>query len=177
MSKKRNTNKTGRAAAQGSMQQSILQVLPKELLPLIAEQCVLGTSGHPMLGVSRAFRDAILSNLTAVKLELEYNSNLPTAPFARLLHRVCTQAPPGLDVKLDLSDRGHALPMLLQPGLRCGGWANVTALEVGKEQSVDPVKIQLHTGMTLTSGPALCLAGDKHPHMCFQPPPSSIPCT
>jgi hypothetical protein len=110
----------------------MLEVLPKELLPLIAKQCDWGTSGHPMLGVPRAFRDALLSSLAAVTLELEYHSNLPTAPFARLLHRACSQAPPGLDVKLDLSERGHALPMLLQPGLQCGGWANVTALEVGK---------------------------------------------
>jgi hypothetical protein len=146
MSKKRK-GKTGRGAAQRSPQQGILEVLPIELLPVIARDRRLWSTysnDHPMLGVSRAFRDAVLSSLTGVTLELEEDSSL--LPLARLLHRICSQAPPGLDLTLDLPSQGHALPMLLQPGLQCGGWANVTALQVGKSKlwSSHDLQLDLH---------------------------------
>jgi hypothetical protein len=81
-----------------------------------------------MLGIARGCRDAVLSSLKRVELELDEDSS--NQPLARLLHRVCSQAPPGLDLTLALAKQSDALPLLLQPGLQSGGWAHVTALKV-----------------------------------------------
>jgi hypothetical protein len=56
------------------------------------------------------------------------------AAHAMLLHRACCQAPPGLQLKLNLWKHSDSLPHLLQPGIDCGGWRNVTKLEVGHQQ-------------------------------------------
>jgi hypothetical protein len=57
--------KEAEKGAQMSQQQSMLEVLPTELLPVIAKDLSLLTqcsNGHPMLGVSRGCRDAVLSS-------------------------------------------------------------------------------------------------------------------
>jgi hypothetical protein len=121
--------KEAEKGAQMSQQQSMLELLPTELLPLIASDHSLRTQyGHPMLGVSRGCRDVVLSGFKKAKLELKKNTSLQ--PSARLLHRICCQAPQGLELELDLSWQDDALPSLVQPGLQIGGWPNVHALKV-----------------------------------------------
>jgi hypothetical protein len=95
--------------------------------------------GHALLRISMSCRDAVLSSLTAVKLRT--TRVLPPASeafsreaCARLLHRACCQARPGLQLKLDLEGDPDSLPHLLQPGVDCGGWRNVHKLEVGYKQ-------------------------------------------
>jgi hypothetical protein len=108
--------------------------LPIEFLPVIASHC-FSDRGHRMLGVSRAFRDAVFSILKTVTLELvEEDPNMQ--PLARWLHRICCQASPGLRLALALGKQSDALPLLLQPGLQSGGWPNVTALTVRATKTV-----------------------------------------
>jgi hypothetical protein len=131
-------------AAQGSQQQSMLELLPTELLPVIAKDCLLGdpgSNGHRMLGVCRACRQAVLSCLKNAKLGLDEDSSIQ--PLARLLHRICSQASPGLGVELDLVEQHRALPLLIQPGLQCGGWSNVTALKVRAKSSAVACQVRV----------------------------------
>jgi hypothetical protein len=107
--------------------------------------------GHPLMRVTRSCRDAVPSSLTAVKLFTSPVSQ-PAAseafrpgPCARLLHRACCQARPGLQLRLHLEENSGSLPHLLQPGVECGGWRNVHKLEVGCRQ-----------GNTNCSHPARC---------------------
>jgi hypothetical protein len=82
--------------------------------------------GHPMLAVARSLRDAVLSNLTKIRLDLQPQLlDSCCQPEARLLHRACCHAAPGLQVELDLGNNQHALLQLLQPALGVGGWQNV----------------------------------------------------
>jgi hypothetical protein len=95
--------------------------------------------GHPLLRVSRSCRDAVLSSLTAVKLFTSPVSSPASKAFspglcARLLHRACCQARPGLKLRLHLEKNCDSLPHLLQPGVECGGWRSVHKLEVGFKQ-------------------------------------------
>jgi hypothetical protein len=53
------------------------------------------------------------------------------AACARLLHRACCQARPGLKLRLYLDSFVGSLPQLLKPGRNCGGWSNVRMLYVG----------------------------------------------
>jgi hypothetical protein len=88
------------------------------------------TPQHPLLALSRASRDAVLSCSRTVSLCLAGSEH---APEARLLHRVCSTAPPGLELELDLegaSQSSKPLLQLLQPGVSSGGWTHVHELEV-----------------------------------------------
>jgi hypothetical protein len=51
---------------------------------------------------------------------------------ARLLHRACCEASPGLDIDLTLPFRKEPgmLTVLLQPGINSGGWHKVHKLQV-----------------------------------------------
>jgi hypothetical protein len=96
-------------------------------------------SGHPLLSISRGCRDMVLSSIRGIKLDpsgFQWRSKPPEpcdpAPWARLLHRACSQATPGLAVKLRLTYTWGSLPELLQPGIDCGGWSKVHSLEVWK---------------------------------------------
>jgi hypothetical protein len=115
--------------------------------------------GHPLLPVSRGCRDIALGSIHHITLDPfgfqgfcmsggsppapwaqldpsqivlfdEPFEACDPAPWARLLHRACCQATPGLTVKLHLSEVSHRLPDLLQPGIDCGGWSKVHSLEV-----------------------------------------------
>jgi hypothetical protein len=96
--------------------------------------------GHPLLSVSRACRDMVLGAMRSITLDPScdplwgISKGLPgaldPAPWARLLHRACSQARPGLQLKLDLSQIPGSLPELLRPGISCRGWHKVTSLEV-----------------------------------------------
>jgi hypothetical protein len=93
---------------------------------------------HPFLRVSRSCRDAALSSCTTIRLcpsELGQQASeaVSLAPSARLLHRACCQAAPGLKLRLYLQGHRDSLPYLLQPGLEYGGWRNVRKLVVGSE--------------------------------------------
>jgi hypothetical protein len=87
-------------------------------------------TGHPMLAVARSLRDAVLASLAKIRLDLRPQRDSCCQPEARLLHRACCQAAPGLQVELDLGNNQHALPQLLQPALDAGGWHNVHRLKV-----------------------------------------------
>jgi hypothetical protein len=62
------TETPGSAAAQEAPQ-SMLEVLPQELLPVIASHCS-SDRGHRMLGVSRAFREAVIRYVSTVTLNI-----------------------------------------------------------------------------------------------------------
>jgi hypothetical protein len=101
-------------------------------------------SSHPLLSASREFRDMALRSIHSITLDasrsdseselLSVLDELPEAcdpaPWARLLHRACCQAAPGLTVKLHLARIHDRLRPLLQPGIDCGGWSKVHSLEV-----------------------------------------------
>jgi hypothetical protein len=121
---------TGRHQQQDAL--PLLQ-LPELQLTLIAKQISSSSkSGHPMLAVSRGSRDAVLRGLAKIKLtthEAEQNQE----PSARLLHRACCEAPPGLGVELDLTPDTpyRLLATLFQPALGSpGGWRHVHKLKV-----------------------------------------------
>jgi hypothetical protein len=92
--------------------------------------------GPPLMGVSSSCRDAVLSSLTSVRLHPLPASEAPFSPgpHARLLHRACCQARPGLQVELILWRHCGSLPQLLQPGIEYGGWRNVHKLKVCDQQ-------------------------------------------
>jgi hypothetical protein len=95
--------------------------------------------GHPLLLVSRGCRDMVLGTMRSITLDPScdplWGKGLPgaldPAPWARLLHRACSQARPGLSVKLVLSRIPGSLPELLQLAVSSGGWRKVASLEVG----------------------------------------------
>jgi hypothetical protein len=91
--------------------------------------------GHPLLRVSRACRDAVLHATEAISLIDGRSSSAPSAAQksadARLLHRACCEASPGLGVSLDMKCWGpDTLSVLLQPGISSGGWTKVQNLRV-----------------------------------------------
>jgi hypothetical protein len=88
--------------------------------------------GHPLLGVSQVCRDAVLHATRNISL---YSHPQATAAEisadARLLHRVCCEASPGLEVKLNMySGDPDRLSVLLEPGISSGGWTKVHTLGV-----------------------------------------------
>jgi hypothetical protein len=93
--------------------------------------------GHPLLQVSRSCRDAVLSSCTSLTLHTAPVTQQASEACARLLHRACCQARPGLQLKLDLEGNSDALPHFLKPGLDCGGWRNVRKLIVGVQSRVE----------------------------------------
>jgi hypothetical protein len=107
---------------------SSLLTLPDAVVAQIA-QCSKQQSGHPFLRLSRGCRDAVLHSCSTIRLTVSSDSTV-LAATARLLHRACTSAAPGVCLRLDLTTQSHALPQLLQPGIEAGGWANVHKLEV-----------------------------------------------
>jgi hypothetical protein len=90
--------------------------------------------GHPLLGVSTGLRDAVLSSLTRVELDLKTQQQATESsfvPLARLLGRACCKAAPGLAVELRMDKHCHvALPVLLTHAVLVQGWHNVHKLEV-----------------------------------------------
>jgi hypothetical protein len=96
--------------------------------------------GHPLLPVSSGCRDMVLSIIRRIALDPSSPVSVSKlrkpleacdpAPWARLLHRACCQATPGLTVQLCLTCIRDSLPELLQPGIDCGGWSKVHSLEV-----------------------------------------------
>jgi hypothetical protein len=118
-----------------------LLTLPDAALTKISQHskyCEDWEDGHPLLPVSRACRDIVLSSIHSIFLNRKrigwYSKRskptLDSAPRARLLNRACCQAPPSLVVQLCLPDAPDSLPELLQPGIDCGGWSKVRALQV-----------------------------------------------
>jgi hypothetical protein len=106
--------------------------------PVVAHivQCCKQETGHPMLGLSRRCRDAVLKSFstTLVSLGAWYpgrKNNQSLEPSARLLHRTCTLAVPGTTLELKLHPRDRELPKLLQLGIESGGWGNIYKLKVG----------------------------------------------
>jgi hypothetical protein len=102
-------------------------LLPEAVLDLIAKLLLSDGSGHSMLAVSRATRDAVLRSLTRVKLcDLQ-----DQRPAARLLDRACCEASPGLVVKLNLKDKNDALPVMLEAAFDSAArWHRVHNLRV-----------------------------------------------
>jgi hypothetical protein len=106
-----------------------------------------GRRGHPMLQLSRGCRDAVLSSLTSAEfflrdlrqIRVEYGFASVRSPVTkgriracgRLLHRICSQSAPGLQVTLKLYNESIVLPVLLRHGIDSGGWDNVHTLKVG----------------------------------------------
>jgi hypothetical protein len=103
--------------------------LPESVLALVAQRS-RSTCGHPLLQSSRVARDAVLSCSSTVSLRLAGGEH---APEARLLDRVCSTAPHGLELELDLlgaSKSSKPLLQLVKPGLSTGGWTHVHKLKV-----------------------------------------------
>jgi hypothetical protein len=99
--------------------------------------CSEPQGGHPLLGVSRACRDAVLHATKTISLLASRSpadadaSAAQTSADARLLHRVCCEASPGLEVRLCMGCREpDTLSISLQPGISSGGWAKVHTLRV-----------------------------------------------
>jgi hypothetical protein len=88
--------------------------------------------GHPLLQLSRGCRDAVLHNLTRICLVIRSPEQLEKdpEPWARLLHRACSHARPGLHVELNLWDCNTLLAALVQHGIESGGWSRVHTLTV-----------------------------------------------
>jgi hypothetical protein len=92
-------------------------------------------AGHPLLGVSKACRDAVLHATKTISLLDNRSPSGPSAAqmfaAARLLHRACCEASPGLKVSLSMKSWGpYTLLLLLQPGISSGGWTKVHTLKV-----------------------------------------------
>jgi hypothetical protein len=114
-------------------EQCSLLDLPESVLSAIAKHGFSKRAGHPLLAVARSLRDAVLVSLSKIKLDLAYAQSPEGHHYGaqgRLLHRACCKAPPGLNVELNLWGKQDALPQLLQPALKCGGWHNVHRLKV-----------------------------------------------
>jgi hypothetical protein len=131
---KRGMPKAAPADHMAAQRRSLLQ-LPEEILSEIARRSSAKIKGHSMLGVSTGLRDAVLSSLSTLHLDLaDIGDNFQ--PLARLLGRACSSAAPGLDVHLDMDKVCHeALPVLLAPALDAQGWHNVHRLEVRADQA------------------------------------------
>jgi hypothetical protein len=130
--------------------------LPSPALAVVAK-CSSSRRGHPLLQLSRASRDAVLSSSRTVSLHLAGDEH---APEARLLDRVCSTAPPGLELELDLLEApkcSTALLQLLEPGLSSGGWTHVHELQVS-----------IPAGRPATGWDSCHLASSLHP-MCTNP--------
>jgi hypothetical protein len=116
---------------QRSSNQSDLSLvdLPDAVLALVAK-CSSSTRGHPLLQMSRGARDAVLSCSRNVRLFLAGDEH---GPEARFLGRVCSTAPHGLELELNLHGApasSKPLLQLLKPGGSSGGWTNAHKLEV-----------------------------------------------
>jgi hypothetical protein len=104
--------------------------LPAPVLARIAE-FGLRSYGHALLGVSRACRDAVLQAIKTWSLGAPRDASAAQmSPHARLLHRACCEASPGLEVRLYLIEVADSLSVLLQPGISSGGWSKVHTLHV-----------------------------------------------
>jgi hypothetical protein len=123
----------------GGNDTSELLSLPAPVLATIAEfglrRWRRGQPGHSLLGVSQACRDAVLHATTSISMLGGHPSSAPsaaqTSADARLLHRACCEASPGLEVSLHM--RGwdpDTLSVLLQPGASSRGWTKVQNLRV-----------------------------------------------
>lgn len=92
--------------------------------------------GHPLLGIARAGRDAVLTNAKRVALRLEpADSPADVGPLASLLQRACSQAAAGLKFELQggvEDDHMWQIPLILRSGVERGGWRNVSHLKVGQ---------------------------------------------
>jgi hypothetical protein len=127
---------TSAAAGQDrASSQLSLSDLPEAVLTHIAHLCKFKpprefSTGHSMLQVSKACRDAVLHSLTKITLD---PSSKELRPLARLLHRACCHAPTGLHVVLELYRHDNILPIIIQGGIGCRGWSRVHILEVGSE--------------------------------------------
>jgi hypothetical protein len=115
-----------------------LLTLPDAALAQISQHSRRINQGHPLLAASSICRDIVLNSIRSITL-LGFQpfsmpdkslATLDPAPWARLLHRACCQATPGLSVKLNMSSIHGSLPELLQPGIHRGGWSKVHSLEV-----------------------------------------------
>jgi hypothetical protein len=104
--------------------------LPESCINKIAKHASPGqhARGHPLLAVARDARNAVLRSASKISLNLDKEPTSSYQATSRLLNRVCREAPPGLQIKLDLQKADDALPCLLQPAL--GAWHSVRKLEV-----------------------------------------------
>jgi hypothetical protein len=174
--------------------------LPAPVLARIAELSLRSVDervshegyGHPLLRVSQACRDAVLHATKTISLPKGHSQ--ATAADARLLHRACCEASPGLEVSLSMTFRDPVtLCVLLQPGIISGGWTKVHTLGVRLRRAslVLPLK-QCELSMTvymLNAPSSLTLvwvcdvvhAGHRRAGMCgshsarIPIPPQSVP--
>jgi hypothetical protein len=87
---------------------------------------------HPLLGVSQACRDAVFhATKTITSSHRQGADTAQKSADARLLHRACCEASPGLEVSLSVpSWWPDMLSALLRPAICSGGWTKVHALKV-----------------------------------------------
>jgi hypothetical protein len=126
-------------------QSSTLADLPIELLTQLAKHAAPGSEaqGHPLLGVARCGRDAVLRSLTRVSLDLNSQGgkgNSSISSIAGLLDRACRAAPTGLNVELALGQHANDLPELLRPAFDSPGgggrgWQTVHKLRIGPRRN------------------------------------------
>jgi hypothetical protein len=164
-------------AHRGSHPEASFDSLPEAVIAHIAYLSKLPrrSRGHPLLRVSRSCRDAVLSSCATIRMYARCQSSTP-APDARLLHRACCQARPGLALWIHLMRFTGSLAELLQPGIECGGWRNVHKLEVGCNQGntecgqlSDPTE-----GIRLLLL-SVVLSADPHGRTLSSPPHSRLP--
>jgi hypothetical protein len=133
--------------------------LPAAVLSELARQCKYGwfnrRGGHPLLAVCRATRDGVLASLTRINLTV----SAACQPDARLLAKVASQAPPGLEIKLRLQD-DHALLTLLQAGVYSKGWARVHSLLVRASTGSRPVTSMTRSLCKQLAGLCICTLAD-----------------
>jgi hypothetical protein len=142
------TGKEARGSSDEQQAPHSLASLPDSALSHIAQlylnRYASGVFRPPLLAVSRACRDSVLSNVMTATLGVQAHPRWTEVPiqaavpakakvpaWARLLNRTCSLAPPGLNLTLKLSHMSDVLPKLLQPGVNCGGWTKVHSLQVG----------------------------------------------
>jgi hypothetical protein len=117
--------------ATGDEDEPKLSCLPLEVLASISSNTGQhSTRVHPLLKVCRATRDAVLQGLKNVELCITNDEDGSTVGrLARMLHRACCTATPGLKVKLcwrNLKcEQGVLTNLLLAPGIQSQGWHNV----------------------------------------------------
>jgi hypothetical protein len=128
-------------------QQGLLQ-LPQNVLRMIALQSDHVRNGKlhsPLLRVSVGGRSAVLGKASKIALDVGPSDHAASsAPLCRMLSRACSQAAPG--VRLKLNGKGahenrqdSLLASLLEPGLRVhrgSGWPNVHHLKLHVSSSV-----------------------------------------
>jgi hypothetical protein len=113
-------------------EQDSLTELPNEVLDLVANQIRKdGAAVKPLLAASRGGRNSVLRTSSKITLSLGKEAEKgDQQPLARLLHRACCTAAPGLSVNLNLGSYGSLIHQLLNPGIEAGGWNSVHNLKV-----------------------------------------------